>query len=91
MADILAIDQAVVVETVGDVAGIDDVVVDPHRVDAELFGLDRQIHDRTDVVDAPVVRQHESEFHPASRIHERPAAKPPVNKTVPGTRLFING
>ena len=51
------------VQTVADVADVEQVVVDPDRVIAGVLGPAGQIDDAGDVVDSPVVGQDEPEAH----------------------------
>src|SRR6185503_7174296 len=52
-------------DPVEDVAHVEDVIVDPDRVDADFLGPAREIDERLRVGDAPVVEERESNLHRA--------------------------
>jgi hypothetical protein len=52
-----------VADALEDVRHVEDVIVRPHRVDAQLLGAGREVDERVRIRDPPVVEQREADPH----------------------------
>ena len=75
-----------VLQAFPDVTRIEQVVHNPHRVKAQLFGQGTHVQDRLRVIHAPVVGYGDTEFHRSLRLWS--AAVPSTIGSCQGLRLF---